>query len=99
MTQEGVTGPPPKSLGASEQNNHPDGSTESIPLAEMVLTWCDSDMTNTKETSSDQAVTKNQGRGMQLHKFEAKPIGMWQVCCLGRMTDREGCMQQDDSNY
>jgi hypothetical protein len=40
----------------------------------------DSDMTNTKETSSDKAEMKNHGRGMQFLKFGATKSGMWQPC-------------------
>jgi hypothetical protein len=61
----------------------PTGSAELIPQDEMALTWFDSDMTNTKETSSDEAVMKNQGRGMQFLKFGAKTTGMWQPCDVG----------------
>jgi hypothetical protein len=49
----------------------------------MALTWFDSDTTNTKETSSEKAVMKKEGRGMQFLKFGVKTTGMWKPCDVG----------------
>jgi hypothetical protein len=37
-------------------------------------------MTNTKDTSSDEGVMKNQGNDVQFFKLGAKATGMWQPC-------------------
>jgi hypothetical protein len=39
-------------------------------------------MTNTKETSSNEALMKHQKRDMQFLKFGAKTTGIWQPCDL-----------------
>jgi hypothetical protein len=40
-------------------------------------------MSNTKGASSDEAVMKNQGRGVQFLKLQAKTTGMCQPCDMG----------------
>jgi hypothetical protein len=50
---------------------------------ERALIWFDSDMTATKETSSDEAMMKNDARRMDFCKFGAKTTHLWQACDLG----------------